>query len=99
MNVACGIPEANLFLLRESLYPGPWSSMSTPDRVLPSFINCTAIVEGFEGPLDSSNLALSDPAPGVRHRPVQSNSSHWFRAAPQNPQSRILLNKFVRTEN
>ena len=54
---------ANLFLLRESLYPVPCSSMSTPDKVLPSFMNCTARVEGFEGPLDSSNLALRDPAP------------------------------------
>lgn len=58
------IPVANLFLLRESLYPVPCSSISTPDRVLPSFINCTARVEGFDGPFESSNLALRDPAPG-----------------------------------
>lgn len=46
--------------------------MSTPDRVLPSFINCTAIVEGFDGPFDSSNLALRDPAPGVKHKQINS---------------------------
>lgn len=61
------IPVANLFLLRESLYPLPWSSISIPDRVVPSFKNCTARVEGFEGPFESSNLALSVPAPGDKH--------------------------------
>lgn len=61
----CVLPVANLFLLRESLYPAPCSSMSTPDRVLASFINCTARVEGLDGPFESSNLARKDPAPGV----------------------------------
>lgn len=40
--------------------------MSIPDRVVPSFRNCTARVEGLEGPLESSNLALSVPAPGPK---------------------------------
>lgn len=40
--------------------------MSIPDRVVPSFRNCTARVEGFEGPFESSNLALSVPAPGPK---------------------------------
>ena len=62
------LPVANRFLLRESLYPLPWSSISIPDRVVPSFKNCTASVEGFEGPFESSNLALSVPAPGDKHR-------------------------------
>lgn len=64
--VECVVPVANLFLLRESLYPLPWSSISTPDSVVPSFKNCTARVEGFEGPLESSNFALSVPAPGAK---------------------------------
>lgn len=60
------LPVANLFLLRDSRYPGPSSSRSTPDRVLPSLMNCTARVVGLDGPSDSSNLALRDPAPGVQ---------------------------------
>lgn len=40
--------------------------MSTPDRVVPSFRNCTARVEGLEGPFESSNLALRVPAPGPK---------------------------------
>lgn len=76
------LPVANLFLLRESLYPLPSSSMSTPDRVLPSLINCTARVEGFEGPFDSSNLALRDPAPGVKHKQIHSlAASNWSKSS------------------
>lgn len=56
---------ANLFLLRDSLYPVPNSSMSTPDSVLPSLINCTARVVGVDGPSESSNLALRDPEPSL----------------------------------
>lgn len=75
-DLAYHIPVANLFLLRESLYPVPCSSMSTPDRVLPSFINCTARVEGLDGPSDSSNLALRVPAPGVKHKQIHSMTSN-----------------------
>lgn len=60
------VPVANLFLLSDSLYPVPCRSMSTPDRVLPSFMNWTAKVEGVEGPLESSNLANTEPAPEVK---------------------------------
>jgi len=78
------VPVANLFLLRESLYPVPCSSMSTPDRVLPSLINCTARVEGFEGPFDSSNFALRDPAPGP-------NTNGYVQEVLQLPSSAVTF--------
>lgn len=40
--------------------------MSTPDRVAPSLMNCTARVDGLDGPCERSNLALIDPAPEGR---------------------------------
>lgn len=43
-------PAANLFLMSEKRYPGPASSMSQPDRVLPSLVNCTASGAGLLGP-------------------------------------------------
>ena len=33
------LPETNLLLTRESLYPGPTSSNSAPDKVVPSQLN------------------------------------------------------------
>lgn len=57
------LPETNLFLLRESRYPDPTSSISTPERVLPSVKNWTARVAGIEGPSESSNFALREPEP------------------------------------
>lgn len=41
----------------------PTSSTSTPERVLPSLMNCTASVAGLLGPSESSNFALRDPEP------------------------------------
>lgn len=64
----CNEPVANLFLLRESLYLVPCSSMSTPDSVLLSFMNCIANVDGLDGPVERSNLALREPAPGIKHK-------------------------------
>lgn len=81
------IPVANLFLLRESLYPVPSSSMSTPDRVLPSFINCTARVEGVDGPSDSSNLALRHPEPAVKHKQINSLPNDWTSSFPHQTHS------------
>lgn len=41
----------------------PTSSVSTPERVLPSLRNCTASVVGLLGPSERSNFALRDPEP------------------------------------
>lgn len=41
----------------------PTSSISTPERVLPSLRNCTASVVGLLGPSERSNFALRDPEP------------------------------------
>lgn len=57
-------PAANLFLIREKRYPGPASSMSQPDSVLPSLVNCTASGAGLLGPSVSWKRASSDPTPG-----------------------------------
>lgn len=56
-------PAANLFLTREKRYPGPASSMSQPDRVLPSLVNCTASGAGLLGPSVSWKRANNDPTP------------------------------------
>lgn len=56
-------PAANLFLMRENLYPPPTSWMSQPDRVLPSLVNWSARAEGLLGPSVSWNRASSDPTP------------------------------------
>jgi hypothetical protein len=45
----------------------PTSSVSTPERVLPSLRNCTASVVGLLGPSERSNFALRDPEP-IRKR-------------------------------
>lgn len=56
-------PAANLFLMSEKRYPGPASSMSQPDRVLPSLVNCTASGAGLLGPSVSWKRANNDPTP------------------------------------
>lgn len=56
-------PAANLFLMREKRYPGPASSMSQPDKVLPSLVNCTASGAGLLGPSASWKRANNDPTP------------------------------------
>ena len=57
-------PAANLFLTSEKRYPGPASSISQPDRVLPSLVNWTAREEGLLGPPDRRNRANNEPTPG-----------------------------------
>lgn len=53
--------------------------MSTPDKVLPSFMNWTAKVDGFEGPFESSNLARREPAPEVKNQHgCQFMGSPWL---------------------
>lgn len=49
--------------MREKRYPGPASSMSQPDRVLPSLVNCTASGAGLLGPSVSWKRANNDPTP------------------------------------
>lgn len=56
-------PAANLFLMREKRYPGPASSISQPESVLPSLVNCTARGAGLLGPSVSWNRANNDPTP------------------------------------
>lgn len=56
-------PAANLFLTREKRYPGPASSISQPESVLPSLVNCTASGAGLLGPSVSWNRANNDPTP------------------------------------
>ena len=51
-------PETNLRLTSETLQPAPASSNSTPLRVVPSQLNCAAMVPWHPGPEDSWNLAL-----------------------------------------
>ena len=60
------LPAANLFLMSENLYPAPTSSMSQPERVLPSLVNCTTNGEGLLGPSDNWNLANKEPTPTKR---------------------------------
>ena len=57
------LPETNLFLVSESLYPVLISSKSTPDKVVPSQLNCAAIIPAFPGPFDNWNRPLRDPTP------------------------------------
>lgn len=46
-------PAANLFLMSENRYPAPTSSMSQPESVLPSLVNCTTNGEALLGPSDN----------------------------------------------
>ena len=52
--------------MSENLYPAPTSSMSQPERVLPSLVNCTTNGEGLLGPSDNWNLANKEPTPTKR---------------------------------
>ena len=48
------LPETNLFFARDNRYPGrPPNSKSTPDNVVPSQLNCAAIVPCDPGPFVS----------------------------------------------
>lgn len=49
--------------MSENRYPGPASSMSQPDRVLPSLVNCTARGAGLLGPSVNWKRANNDPTP------------------------------------
>ena len=53
------LPDTNLLFTRETLYPMPTSSNSTPDRVVPSQLNWAAMVPWDPGPSDNWNLALT----------------------------------------
>ena len=47
------IPDTNRLLTKETRYPEPTSSNSTPLRVVPSQLNCAAIVPCDPGPSDN----------------------------------------------
>lgn len=56
-------PETNLRLTSDNLYPDPTRSNSTPDRVVPSQLNCVSIVPWELGPLFTSKRAQREPTP------------------------------------
>lgn len=49
--------------MREKRYPGPASSISQPESVMPSLVNCTASGAGLLGPSVSWKRANSEPTP------------------------------------
>ena len=60
------IPELNFLLRSETLYSGPISSRSTPERVPPSQTNLTSAGCGRDGPWVTSNLAWMEVTAGER---------------------------------
>ena len=57
------LPDTYLFFIKLTRYPGAANSNSTPDRVVPSQLNCVKIVCWLPGPRDSSTRAFSEPTP------------------------------------
>ena len=73
------VPDTNLLLTRDTLYPDPSSSNSAPLRVVPSQLNWAAMVPCDPGPSDNWNLALMLPIPDTSlnlQRALLVSSSH-----------------------
>ena len=64
-NWECNLPEANLFLTRDSLYAGDVRSKLSWLMVDPSPVNCTATGAGVVGPREISKRARNALAPVI----------------------------------